>query len=33
MLLVAVQAYRDDAQKVTVSKSQRQVAESLRRLA
>ncbi len=32
MLQVAVQAYRDDAQKVTVSKSQRQVGESLRRL-
>ncbi len=32
MLQVAVQAYRDEAQKVTVSKSQRQVGESLRRL-
>ena len=32
MLQVAVQAYRDKAQKVTVSKSQRQVGESLRRL-
>ena len=32
MLQVAVQAYRDEAQKVTVSKSQRQVRESLRRL-
>ena len=31
-LQVAVQAYRDKAQKVTVSKSQRQVGESLRRL-
>jgi very-short-patch-repair endonuclease len=32
MLQIAVQAYRDKAQKVTVSKSQRQVGESLRRL-
>ncbi len=32
MLQVAVQAYRDEAQKVTVSKSQQQVGESLRRL-
>jgi very-short-patch-repair endonuclease len=32
MLEIAVQAYRDEAQKVTVSKSQRQVGESLRRL-
>jgi hypothetical protein len=32
MLQVAVQAYRDKAQRVTVSKSQRQVGESLRRL-
>ncbi len=32
MLQVAVQAFRDEAQKVTVSKSQRQVGESLRRL-
>jgi very-short-patch-repair endonuclease len=32
MLQVAVQAYRDDAHKVTVSNGQRQVADSLRRL-
>ena len=32
MLQVAVQAYREEARKVTVSKSQRQVGESLRRL-
>ena len=32
MLQVAVQAYRNEAQKVTVSKSQQQVGESLRRL-
>ena len=32
MLQVAVQAFRDEALKVTVSKSQRQVGESLRRL-
>ncbi len=32
MLQAAVQAYRDEAQKVTASKSQRQVGESLRRL-
>ncbi len=32
MLQVAVQAFRDEAQKVTVSKSQQQVGESLRRL-
>jgi very-short-patch-repair endonuclease len=32
MLQVALQAYRDQAQKVTVSKSQQQVGESLRRL-
>jgi very-short-patch-repair endonuclease len=32
MLQIAVQAYREEAQKVTVSKGQRQVGESLRKL-